>query len=76
MLHKSNRERGVALDELQRASEAVLCVIGAHDDGFCTFNCVVSTKTHVGRQLSSPATRSLRACLGYLQRLTAASHIG
>ena len=67
-----------AVEELQHASEVVLRDSGvdADDVGFCKFFCLVNAKAHIGRQLRSPTTHSPRVCLEYLQRLTAASHLG
>ena len=73
---KLDDEYYVTLEELQRANEVVLREGGVdHDVGFCTFCCMVSAKTHIGRRLRSPNTRSLGVCLGHLQRLSAASHL-
>ena len=76
-MEKAGDEYRDAVEELQHANEVVLRDSGAGDDDeLCTYFCRVSAHAHIGRQLTSPNTRSLSVCLGHLQRLVAASHFG
>ena len=74
---KSSQSRCVrGLEELRVANDSVFRDSGvADDDSFCTYYCMVSVKSHIGRYLYSPTTRSINVCIEHLQQLTWASQL-